>query len=96
MITMIARFKAKPGKESLLYEECRITTKLVRENEPGCMMYIPHIAKNNPAEIVLVSKYVDKEAFDNHLRSPHFKALAAKFGDLMVKVPDVQMLKELE
>lgn len=96
MITMIARLTAKPGKESLLYEECRNIVKQVRENEPGCKMYTPHVSDNNPAEIVFIEKYADQEALDNHLQTPYFKALAAKFDDLLEGAPDLQMLKELE
>jgi quinol monooxygenase YgiN len=96
MITIIARLKAKPGKESLLYEECRKIAKLVRDQEPGCVMYVPHASKNNPAEIVFVEKYADKTALDNHLQTPYYMALRAQYGDLIVGAPEVEMLKELE
>lgn len=96
MITLIARLSAKPGKETLLYEECRNIVKQVREKEPACKMYVPHLSENNPQEIVFIEKYANKEAFDNHLNSPHFKALAEKFDDLLEGAPDLQLLKELD
>lgn len=96
MITVIARLFAKPGKESLLYEECRKIVKQVREKEPGCKMYIPHLSEINPAEIMFVEKYVDQEAVNNHLNTPHFKALAEKFNELLDGAPKLQLFKELE
>jgi len=95
MITILAWLKAKPGKESLLYEECRKVAKLVRENEPGCKMYIPHVSKNDLAEIVFIEKYADKAALKHHLETPYYKALVAKYGDLIEGEPDFKMLKEL-
>ncbi len=96
MITLIARLKAKPGKESLLYEECRNMVKLVTEKEPDCKMYVPHVSENNPLEVTFVEKYANKEAFDNHLNTPYFKALTQKFDDLLDGEPDLQLLKELD
>lgn len=95
MITIIARLKAKPGKESLLAEECKKIIQQVRENEKGCLMYIPHVAVENPAEIVYMEKYVDKESFDAHLKTPYFKSLARKFGELLDGEIQTQFLEEL-
>ncbi len=95
MITLIARLKAKPGKESLLAEESKKIAQEVRENEKACLMYIPHVLVKNPAEIVFVEKYVDQEALDAHFQTPYFKALAEKFGDLLDGEPELKILKEL-
>lgn len=96
MITLIAKLTAKPGKEALLYEECRNIVKLVRENEPGNKMYVPHVLEKNPAVVVFVEKYENQEALDIHLNSPYFKALAAKFDELLDGPGDLQILKDLE
>lgn len=96
MVTLIAKVKAKPGKESLLVEECLKIVKEVREKEPGCTMYVPHVSVNNPAEIVFVEKYVDQQALDNHMNTPYFKALAGKFKELLDGPLDIMFLKELE
>lgn len=54
MITLIARIIAKPGKEALLAEECIKIARIVREQEKGCLMYIPHVSANNLAEITFL------------------------------------------
>ena len=95
MITLIAKLKAKPGKESLLAEESKKIAQKVRENEKSCLMYIPHVSVENPAEIVFVEKYADQEALDAHFKTPYFKALAEKFGELLDEEPELKTLKEL-
>ena len=95
MVTILARLKAKPGKEKLLAEECVKIAQEVREKEKGCKMYVPHVSANNPGEFVFFEQYENQEAFDIHAGSPHFKALAKKFGDLLDGPPVIEKLNEI-
>lgn len=95
MITVLARLKAKPGMESILAEGCIALAKEVHEKEKGCLMYIPHVSIENPAEIVFFEKYADQEALQAHMQSPYFMAVAAKFPELLDGKPVIQILKEL-
>ncbi|MDD4239206.1 MAG: putative quinol monooxygenase [Desulfotomaculaceae bacterium] len=95
MITLIARLKAKPGKEALLAEECVKLAKHVRENEQGCLMYIPHVSTENPAEIIFVEKYTDQEAFNAHGQTPYFKAYKENSAELIDGNSQLQFMKEL-
>lgn len=96
MVTLIATLKAKPGKESLLYEECKRMEKLVKENEPNCVLYVPHISAEDAAEVTFLEKYVDQEAFDTHAASPYFQAFAAKFEELLGAPLQLKFLKDLD
>ena len=95
MVTLIAKLKAKPGKEALLAEECMKIVKEVREKEKNCLMYVPHISIENPAVIIFVEKYVDQEALEAHFQTPYFKALVEKFGELLAEEPELHTLNEL-
>ncbi len=95
MVTLIARLTAQPGKEALLAEECARMRKIVREQEQGCLMYIPHAAADNPAEIIFIEKYVDQDALDAHSQSPHFKHFREATKDLVAERFPLQFLKEL-
>lgn len=95
MVTLIAKVKAKPGKEALLAEECIKMAQKVRENEKGCLMYIPHVSAENPAEIVFIEKYIDQEAFNTHVQTPYFKAYKEKSVDLAEGASQIQFIKEL-
>ena len=95
MVTLIAKAIAKPGKEALLTEECVKLASAVRENEQTCLMYVPHVSADNPAEIVFLEKYVSQDAFDAHVQTPYFKHFAEKCGELLAEEIRVQFLTEL-
>jgi len=95
MITLVAKLKAKPGKEALLAEELIKVAKEVGDKEKNCVMFIPHVSIDNPAEMVLFEKYVDQEAYKNHFKTPYFKAIAQKFAELLDGGIEVIKLDEL-
>lgn len=95
MISLVAVLVAQPGKEAQLAEECVALAKSVRENEAGCLMYVPHVSVKNPARIVFFEKYKDQEALDGHRQTSHYKAAFAKFKELLAGPTEVTILKEL-
>lgn len=95
MITLVAKLKAQPGKETLLAEECVKVAMIVREKEKGCLMYIPHVSVNNAAEITFVEKYADQEALDLHAQTPYFKQFGQNIRELLAEKMQLQFLKEL-
>ncbi|MHB8916909.1 MAG: putative quinol monooxygenase [Desulfocucumaceae bacterium] len=95
MISLVAVLEAQPGKEAHLAEECAALAKSVRENEAGCLMYVPHVSVKNPAKIVFFEKYKDQEALEGHRQTPHYKAASAKFKEMLTGAPEVTILKEL-
>ncbi|MHB8125929.1 MAG: putative quinol monooxygenase [Desulfitobacteriaceae bacterium] len=95
MFTLVATLKAKPGKEVELTEICTQLTKEVHSKEKDCLMYIPHVAKDDPSEIIFIEKYTDEQAFKSHAESAHFKEAAHKFADLLAGPPQLSFLLEL-
>ena len=81
-LTVIARVKAKPGKEAELEQALRAVVGPTHA-EPGCLRYALHRSTGDPATFVMVERWVSKAALDQHLETPHLKALRAKFGDLL-------------
>ncbi|MCL6610520.1 MAG: antibiotic biosynthesis monooxygenase [Peptococcaceae bacterium] len=96
MISLVAKLKARPGKENLLAEECVRLAHAVRENEKDCLAYIPHVSVKDPAEIVFFEQYASQEALDNHRRTPHYRAASEKFKELLASPSEVTILKELK
>lgn len=96
MITMIAKLIAKPGQEPALKRECLKIVGLVKDNEPNCIMYAPHVDPNNSAVIIFVEKYANQDALDSHLKTPYFQELAAQFDELLAAPPELQVLRDLE
>lgn len=95
IITLIARIIAKPGKETLLAEEIVKIARTVREQEKGCLMYMPYVSANNPAEITFLEKYVDRDALDAHVQSPYFKQYREITKEFVAERLPTQFLTEL-
>lgn len=66
LLTLMATLKVKTGKEAEVAGICAQLAKEVLAKEKDCLMYIPHVVKNDPTEIVFFEKYKDKEAFKAH------------------------------
>ena len=94
MITLLATLKAKPGKEAEVTEICTQLAMEARSKEEGCLMYIPHVAKNDPTEIVFFEKYKDKQALKAHGESVYFQEAAQKFKGLLEGQIQVKFLEE--
>lgn len=95
MISLVARLRAKPGKEADLAGECLRLARAVRENEKDCLAYIPHVSVKNPAEIFFFEQYASPEALENHRQTPHYRAASEKFRDLLEGPSEVHILEEL-
>ncbi|MDD3654768.1 MAG: antibiotic biosynthesis monooxygenase [Desulfotomaculaceae bacterium] len=83
MITVVGKLTAQPGKESMLAEVCSSLAKETREKEKRCLSFIPHVSTENNAEIVIVAKYIDKEAYKVHARTPYFQEAKQKYAELV-------------
>jgi quinol monooxygenase YgiN len=53
----------------ILKEESEASVRL----EPGVICIFPMYQKENPTQIRLLEIYANKEAYESHLQSPHFK-----------------------
>ncbi|MDD4169814.1 MAG: antibiotic biosynthesis monooxygenase [Desulfotomaculaceae bacterium] len=83
MITVVGRLTAQPGKESALAEICSSLAKETHEKEKNCLFFIPHVSTENSAEIVIYAKYVNKEAYKVHARTPYFQEAKQKYAKLV-------------
>ena len=66
----------------ILQEESSASVKL----EPGVISIFPMFQKDNPTQIRLLEIYANKEAYESHLKTPHF---------LKYKTTTVKMVKSL-
>lgn len=54
---------------AILKEESEASVRL----EPGVISIYPMYIKENPTKIRILEIYADKEAYESHLKTPHFK-----------------------
>lgn len=77
-VTVIARCKAKPGKEAEVRKEILALVAPTRA-EAGCLNYDLHVSADDPGLFVLYENWKSKADLDAHLATPYlvrFKTLA--------------------
>lgn len=92
-VTVVARIKAKPGKEQQVRQEL---TKLLAPTraEPGCLNYDLHVALDNEAEFLFHENWSSRDAFDKHLETPHVKALLSRADELLAAPVEITLWKQ--
>lgn len=87
-ITVIARVKAKVGKEKELERQWLAAVDSSRK-EVGCVEYVLHRSLEDPALFVSVEKWVSKEANEKHMQSAHIQELLQQVPHLVAVPPEI-------
>ncbi|WP_324676589.1 putative quinol monooxygenase [Hymenobacter sp. GOD-10R] len=69
--------------KKILKEESRASVKL----EPGVISIYPMYQKENPTQVRILEIYASREAYESHLKTPHF---------LEYKTTTIKMVKALK
>ncbi len=71
MVVLAVTWIANVGREA---ETARLFTELAIESrkEPGCVMFLVHQQKSDPARFLIYEQFRDDAALDAHRASPHF------------------------
>jgi len=72
MLVLAVAWTANPGKEEEMAEVFRSLENASRR-EPGCLMYIVHRHRENPAQFFVYEQYADEAALETHRQSTHFQ-----------------------
>jgi len=74
VLTVVARIRAAKGRgdalSALLVEQAAV----VRNAEPGCLIYRVHRSTADPELFLFYETYKDDAAFDFHRQAPHLAA----------------------
>jgi len=64
--------------------------------EPGVISIFPMFQKENPAEIRILEIYANKEAYESHLQTQHFKHYKKETREMVksLKLIDMQAIDE--
>jgi autoinducer 2-degrading protein len=89
MVVLEVVWIAKPGQESKTAEVLRQLAEAARK-ESGCLMFVPHVHRDDPRRFFIYEQYKDDAAHEAHRQTPHFKQLARG------KLPEVADRKEGE
>jgi quinol monooxygenase YgiN len=71
---LVVRMKAQEGNEKRALELARELAEASRA-EAGCEAYVPCLDPEDPRSVRVYEQYRDKEAFEEHSASEHFRRL---------------------
>lgn len=97
-VTVLARFKAKPGLEQQVHNAIMSLVGPTRE-EAGCINYDLHQSSDDKAVFMLYENWVSKKDLDDHLNTPYLKNFLGKAPELLADPVDISlwdMITELE
>ena len=93
-MVVIAKLKAKNGKEGDLEEAFREIISKVQQEE-GTLRYTLHRLRKDPTVFMLYEKYKDKDALSYHSSTPYFKELFRLLGSILEGEPEIEMYEEI-
>ncbi len=93
-IQLVAYLEAKPGQEQALVDAILAIVPAVLK-EPGCIEYLPHVSRENPAVVVMYEVWSDQVALDTHAAGENLGALAARFEELLASPLRLEPLRRL-
>jgi quinol monooxygenase YgiN len=93
-LTVMARAKAKPGREAELEQAMRAVVAPTHQ-ENGCLRYTLHRSMIDPSEFVTIEHWTSKEAVDQHFATPYVQALLETVPDLLMQPPDITLYELL-
>lgn len=94
MITVVAKLKAKAGKEAELEKVVTETIPKV-ESEEGTTMYRFHKLTSDPTTFMFFETYTDMEALGIHGKTDYFKAMGKALAELLDGAPEIGVYQEI-
>lgn len=94
-IQLIAHLVPRQGKEQELADALLAIVPDVLQ-EPGCLLYAPHVSRDNPGTIVMYEVWQDQAALDVHASGPNLGKLAARFDELLAEPLRLEALQRLD
>jgi len=73
-LTVVARIRAAKDKGDALAALLSEQASVVRNAEPGCLVYRVHRSTKDPGLFLFYEMYADDAAFDVHRGAPHLAA----------------------
>lgn len=73
-LTVVARLRSAKGKGDALATLLSEQAAVIRDAEPGCLVYRVHRGAHDPELFLIYETYVDDAAFDLHRTSSHLAA----------------------
>ena len=93
-LTIIARFKVKPGMEAQVKQNL-LDMIAPTCAEEGCITYDLHQDKQDPSVFVLYEIWQSQAALDFHLETPYFKRIKETFATTLAEPFEAMFLEKI-
>lgn len=91
-LTVLARIRAKTGREEEVLEEILSLIAPTRAEE-GCINYDLHRAQDDQALFCLHENWRSRQDLDDHLATPYLRAFLGNAPDLLAEPVDISFWK---
>ncbi len=89
-VTVVARIRAKAGKEELVREHLMALIGPTRA-EAGCINYDLHQSVEDKGLFLFYENWVSKKALDTHLATPHLEGFKAVADEILAEPLDITL-----
>ncbi|MGV9328350.1 putative quinol monooxygenase [Streptosporangium sandarakinum] len=90
---VIAEFLAAPGRHDRLRTALEALIEPTLE-EPGCLAYAAYVDPNDPARMMVMERWENRRALDEHRATPHLRHARRVFDRVLARPPAVRTLVE--
>lgn len=87
-LTVVARFRAKPGLEKKVREEILALVAPTRA-EAGCLNYDLHQQQEDAALFLLYENWRSRKDLDEHLAMPYLRAFLSRADQILAEPVDI-------
>ena len=87
-VTVVAKAKAKPGKEKDLEAALKAVVPPTHA-EPGCLRYIVHRGVEDKSLFSVIERWDNMDSLQSHLQTAHVQALFQAIGGLLDGSPEI-------
>lgn len=94
LLTVIARMRAKPGREADLRRELEALIEPTT-NEPGNVSYDLHVGADDEGIFYFYENWKSEADLDAHLQTPPLQQFVGKAGDLIDGDLEIQKLRRI-
>ncbi|ABQ27734.1 putative quinol monooxygenase [Geotalea uraniireducens] len=91
-VTVVARFKARPGMEETLRRELLALIDPTTA-EDGCINYDLHQSADDKALFMFHENWLSREDLDDHLQMPYLQAFLARTDELLAEPAEISLWK---
>jgi len=93
-VTVVATFRARPGKEAEL-RNALISLVAPTHKEKGCLNYDLHVSADDPTKFLFHENWTSKADLDAHLKSAHVQVVFPRLDGLCVGMPEIVLWEKI-